>query len=221
MLDSLDVVSTRVQSPEDLRNLDGVILPGVGAFGHAAEALDRTGWRRPLVDAAAEGIPILGICLVMEARRYQHLHHSKWRVYLLELGFFAEHLHPSEDRRAIPDWRRLLAADLKLHRLGVTRQPLQQHGGHQRAAERRNFRDDRGPVDARQHLQYEFCRRHQRTGIAAGHGGMGLAVAQELMLRLGHRIQQVFDLTDAYPAIHHDQLVFCTLIELVLISQSC
>jgi uncharacterized membrane protein len=59
------------------------------------------------------GLALFSFSLLIEGRRYRHLHHSKWRVYLLQLGFFAEHLHPTEDRRAIPDWRRLLAADLR------------------------------------------------------------------------------------------------------------
>lgn len=59
------------------------------------------------------GLALFSFSLLIEGRRYRHLHHSKWRVYLLQLGFFAEHLQPTEDRRAIPDWRRLLAADLR------------------------------------------------------------------------------------------------------------
>ncbi len=66
MLDSLDVVSTRVQSPEDLRNLDGVILPGVGAFGAAMEQMELTG----LADAVGlwleSDLPLLGICLGLQ-----------------------------------------------------------------------------------------------------------------------------------------------------------
>ena len=59
------------------------------------------------------GLALFSFSLLIEGRRYRHLHHSKWRVYLLEFGFFAEHLSPSEGGKAIPDWRRLLAADLR------------------------------------------------------------------------------------------------------------
>jgi uncharacterized membrane protein len=59
------------------------------------------------------GLALFSFSLLIEGRRYRHLHHSKWRVYLMELGFFAEHLHPTEDGKAVPDWRRLLAADLR------------------------------------------------------------------------------------------------------------
>jgi uncharacterized membrane protein len=59
------------------------------------------------------GLALFSFSLLIEGRRYRHLHHSKWRVYLLHLGFFAEQLHPIEEVRALPDWRRLLAADLR------------------------------------------------------------------------------------------------------------
>lgn len=66
MLDSLDVVSTRVQTPEDLRNLDGLILPGVGAFGAAMERMEQNG----LADAVGlwleSDLPLLGICLGLQ-----------------------------------------------------------------------------------------------------------------------------------------------------------
>jgi uncharacterized membrane protein len=53
------------------------------------------------------------ISILLEGRRYRHLHHSKWRLYLLESGFFAEMLAPVAAAGATPDWRRLLAADLR------------------------------------------------------------------------------------------------------------
>jgi uncharacterized membrane protein len=59
------------------------------------------------------GLALFSFSLFIEGRRYRHLHHSKWRVYLIHFGFFAEHLHPSDRRRAMPDWRRILAADLR------------------------------------------------------------------------------------------------------------
>jgi len=59
------------------------------------------------------GLALFSFSLLIEGRRYRHVHHSKWRVYLLEFGFFAEHLQPTESGNAIPNWRRLLAADLR------------------------------------------------------------------------------------------------------------
>ena len=43
-----------------------VILPGVGAFGTAMEALTRLDLIEPIRDAAASGKPFLGICLGMQ-----------------------------------------------------------------------------------------------------------------------------------------------------------
>ncbi|MCI9449460.1 MAG: imidazole glycerol phosphate synthase subunit HisH [Clostridiales bacterium] len=45
---------------------DKIILPGVGAFGDAAEKLRVTGLADVLKTAAAKGVPILGICLGMQ-----------------------------------------------------------------------------------------------------------------------------------------------------------
>ncbi|MBP3437001.1 MAG: imidazole glycerol phosphate synthase subunit HisH [Clostridia bacterium] len=43
-----------------------ILLPGVGAFGDAADKLRSTGLDRVLVDEAKEGKPLLGICLGMQ-----------------------------------------------------------------------------------------------------------------------------------------------------------
>ena len=51
--------------------------------------------------------------ILLEGRRYRHLHHSKWRLYLLESGFFSEVIDPASVSQAAPDWRQLLAADLR------------------------------------------------------------------------------------------------------------
>jgi glutamine amidotransferase len=43
-----------------------IILPGVGAFDAAVRNLDERGLRGPLVEAARQRVPILGICLGMQ-----------------------------------------------------------------------------------------------------------------------------------------------------------
>ena len=43
-----------------------IVLPGVGAFGDAAEKLRATGLDRAVLDAANAGKPLLGICLGMQ-----------------------------------------------------------------------------------------------------------------------------------------------------------
>ncbi len=59
------------------------------------------------------GVALVFISILLEGRRYRHLHHSKWRLYLLESGFFANMLYPAKTSDPSPDWRRLLAADLR------------------------------------------------------------------------------------------------------------
>ena len=51
---------------EDLRRADRIILPGVGAFGDAAEQLRATGLVPVIREEAAKGKPFLGICLGMQ-----------------------------------------------------------------------------------------------------------------------------------------------------------
>ena len=42
------------------------------------------------------------------------------------------------------------------------------------AIDRRQRRTDRRPVNTRQHLEHEAGNRHERTGIAGGHTGVGI-----------------------------------------------
>ncbi len=53
-------------SAEDILAADKVILPGVGAFGKAVEALDRLQLRQPILRIIEKQKPFLGICLGMQ-----------------------------------------------------------------------------------------------------------------------------------------------------------
>ena len=53
-------------NPKDLKASDRIILPGVGAFGDAAQKLFSSGLAEPLISEARNGKPILGICLGMQ-----------------------------------------------------------------------------------------------------------------------------------------------------------
>lgn len=58
--------ATISQDPRDLTEADGIVLPGVGAFKDCFEGLCNRGFRQPLLDAVAQGKPLLGICVGMQ-----------------------------------------------------------------------------------------------------------------------------------------------------------
>ena len=61
--------ATRVlvsSSPIDLEDADRVILPGVGAFADGMQGLRNYGLVRAILDYAASGRPLMGICLGMQ-----------------------------------------------------------------------------------------------------------------------------------------------------------
>lgn len=53
-------------SAEQLETVDGIILPGVGAFGNAMQSLNDLQLTEPLRQVAKAGKPLLGICLGMQ-----------------------------------------------------------------------------------------------------------------------------------------------------------
>jgi uncharacterized membrane protein len=62
------------------------------------------------------GLALIGISVLIEGRRYRYLHHSGRRLYLIELGYFANVLQPSGTAPAVK-WRSMLAEDLRRPRL--------------------------------------------------------------------------------------------------------
>lgn len=52
--------------PEGLAQAQGLVLPGVGAFGDAWQALVKTGLASAISQAVAAGKPLLGICLGLQ-----------------------------------------------------------------------------------------------------------------------------------------------------------
>lgn len=66
---SLAAIGAEVEvtaDPAVLKKADRIILPGVGAFGDAAEKLRESGLASVLKTLAANGKPLLGICLGMQ-----------------------------------------------------------------------------------------------------------------------------------------------------------
>ena len=62
----LDAKASIVKDPNDLKNYDRIILPGVGAFGDAMTNLNDTGMKDAIYDFAKSGKPMIGICLGMQ-----------------------------------------------------------------------------------------------------------------------------------------------------------
>jgi imidazole glycerol-phosphate synthase subunit HisH len=48
---------------DEVKAANGVVLPGVGAFGSCASALEASGLKDAALDAIARGVPFLGICV--------------------------------------------------------------------------------------------------------------------------------------------------------------
>ncbi len=51
---------------DEIRAADRIILPGVGAFGDAAEKLKASGMDKIVIEEAKAGKPLMGICLGMQ-----------------------------------------------------------------------------------------------------------------------------------------------------------
>ena len=90
---------------DEIRKADKIILPGVGAFGDAAEKLRATGLDKVIIEEAKRGKPLLGICLGMQLlleKSYEYGEHDG-------LGLIKGEIRPISD--VIPN-------DLKIPHIG-------------------------------------------------------------------------------------------------------
>jgi glutamine amidotransferase len=65
-LEHVGATVTLSRDPSALHGADGIVVPGVGAFPAAMESLDALGLIEPIRAVAAQGRPVLGICLGMQ-----------------------------------------------------------------------------------------------------------------------------------------------------------
>ena len=65
-LTSIGAEAVVTPDPDTIRASERIILPGVGAFADAAEKLRATGLDQVLMEEAARGKPVMGICLGMQ-----------------------------------------------------------------------------------------------------------------------------------------------------------
>ena len=91
--------------PEVLHKADKIILPGVGAFGDAADKLRATGLDKVVVEEANSGKPLMGICLGMQLlleKGYEYGEHDG-------LGLIPGNIRPIAD---------VIPSDLKIPHIG-------------------------------------------------------------------------------------------------------
>jgi glutamine amidotransferase len=64
---NLNITAIIARELKDLKNIDKIILPGVGAFDYAMQRLENSGMR-PLLDeyVLSNNVPILGVCVGMQ-----------------------------------------------------------------------------------------------------------------------------------------------------------
>ena len=66
-LQSLGVEVLRTNRPEDVKAATRLVLPGVGAFGSFMNGMNALGLTQPVKETALRGVPLLGICVGMQA----------------------------------------------------------------------------------------------------------------------------------------------------------
>ena len=90
---------------DTLRRADKIILPGVGAFGDAADKLRATGLDKVVIEEAKSGKPLMGICLGMQLlleKGYEYGEHEG-------LGLIPGNIRPIAD---------VIPSDLKIPHIG-------------------------------------------------------------------------------------------------------
>ena len=102
---AIGVEAEVTSDPETIRRADRVILPGVGAFGDAADKLRETGLDAVVKEEAAKGKPLMGICLGMQLlfeKSFEYGEHEG-------LGLLKGEIRPIAER---------IPADLKIPQMG-------------------------------------------------------------------------------------------------------
>ena len=96
---------------EVIRAADKIILPGVGAFGDAADKLRASGLDKVIIEEAKNGKPLMGICLGMQLlfeKSYEYGCHDG-------LGLIKGSIRPIAD---------VIPSDLKIPHIGWTQLSL-------------------------------------------------------------------------------------------------
>lgn len=99
-----------VGSPQAARDADALVVPGDGAFGAAMDEIERRGFGDLLRGAAAEGRPVLGICIGMQILFEESSEHGRHaglgllpgRVTRIETGLPVPHMGWNRLRQVRP-----------------------------------------------------------------------------------------------------------------------
>ena len=96
-----------VWAPEGLIDIEKIILPGVGHFGHMMRELGARGLIEPLIENIRAGVPFLGICLGLHAL----FERSEEAPEVSGLGLFPGEVKrfPSDARVPHMGWNTLVA----------------------------------------------------------------------------------------------------------------
>ncbi|MFC4025403.1 imidazole glycerol phosphate synthase subunit HisH [Oceanobacillus longus] len=97
-LDKLNKDSVVTNDPQIIRDASSIILPGVGAFKDAMDAINELGLASILKQEVAAGKPILGICLGMQLFYERSYEDGDWEG----LGFLKGNVSKIKDIVKVP-----------------------------------------------------------------------------------------------------------------------
>ncbi len=104
--DRLGVSVEISQDAAAIKAADSIIVPGVGAFADAMGSLQATGLAEAIKEVAAEGKPVLGICLGMQLLYERGFEHEE----CTGLGLIEGEIHKLEVSEKVPHmgWNELV-----------------------------------------------------------------------------------------------------------------
>jgi glutamine amidotransferase len=103
--------------PDDLERADGLVLPGVGAFAPALDKLTQSGLGRRVVDLAASGKPVLGVCLGYQLLFDESMEHGRYQGLGLLPGRVVE--VTGSERLPVIGWCRVARSDASVLWQGI------------------------------------------------------------------------------------------------------
>jgi glutamine amidotransferase len=103
--------------PDDLERAAGLVLPGVGAFAPALDKLTQGGLGRRVVDLAANGKPVLGVCLGYQLLFDESMEHGRYQGLGLLPGRVVE--VTGSERLPVIGWCRVARSDASVLWQGI------------------------------------------------------------------------------------------------------